>query len=289
VDDLVPRIQRAIDFVESHLFGDLPLGAIAQAAAFSPYHFHRLFTALTGETPQSYVRKRRVAEICSRLVETDQPIAELALDCGFESQATFTRAFTRFVGVSPARFRKAGIVANAHRYGPLDPAELIERQRRSPMEPRIVEKSSFTVVGIAGHFTPATNTQIPVLWERFAPRMDAIPRRHGRHTLGLCIDADPATVEEAGFTYVAAVEVDGVGDVPSEMIAITVPASRYAVFTHSGHISRIADTVRRIWGEWLPASRRRHVRAPDFEHYDERWDPVTGEGDIDIYVPIAAD
>jgi AraC family transcriptional regulator len=289
VNDTLERVRRAIDFVESRLFADLPLGEIARAAAFSPYHFHRLFTAFTGETPQSYVRKRRLAEICLRLVETDQPIVDLALDCGFESQATFTRAFTRFVGVSPAKFRRQGVVSAAHRYRPLDPTELIERWRRDPMEPRIVTRPAFHVIGMAGRFTPATNTQIPVLWERFAPRMHSIPRRRGTHTLGICIDAEPATVEEAGFTYVAAIEVESIDEVPSEMIALTIPASAYAVFTHTGHVSRIADTVRQIWGLWLPASSARHVRAPDFEYYDdERWSPVTGEGEVDIYVPIAA-
>jgi AraC family transcriptional regulator len=71
------------------------------------------------------------------------------------------------------------------------------------------------------------------------------------------------------------------------MIAITVPDRTYAVFTHTGHIARLPDTVKQVWGAWLPASRYRHVASPDFELYDERWDPTTGEGEIDIWVPIA--
>jgi AraC family transcriptional regulator len=59
------------------------------------------------------------------------------------------------------------------------------------------------------------------------------------------------------------------------------------VFIHTGHIARFPDTVKQVWGRWLPASRYRHVPAPDFEWYDERWDPETGEGEIDIYVPVA--
>jgi AraC family transcriptional regulator len=57
----------------------------------------------------------------------------------------------------------------------------------------------------------------------------------------------------------------------------------HRVFT----ISRLPDTVMQVWGTWLPASRYRHVASPDFELYDERWDPTTGEGEIDIWVPIA--
>jgi AraC-like DNA-binding protein len=132
MNDTLVRLQRAIDFVEAGLFDNLPLSAIAGAASCSPWHFHRLFTSLTGETPAGYVRKRRLADICRRLVETQEP-----------------------------------------------------------------------------------------------------------------------------------------------------------VFTHTGHIARFPDMVKQVWGRWLPASRYRHVPAPDFEWYDERWDPETGEGEIDIYVPVA--
>lgn len=226
--------------------------------------------------------------MCRRLVETRQPIVELALECGFESQATFTRAFTRHIGVSPGRYRKAGRLSPAHRYLPLDPAALVARQQRmDSMEPRIVRRPAFLVVGMAGRFTTATTSRIPELWERFAPRMADVPHRRGTHTLGVCVDADPGTIDDAGFTYVAGVEVERVGDLPDGMIALTLPANAYAVFTHAGHLSRLPDTVKQVWGRWLPALRYRHVTAPDFELYDERFDPVTGDGEMDIYVPVA--
>src|SRR5262249_7893269 len=107
--DTLERIGRGLAFIEAHLFERPTLGAIADRSATSPWHFHRVFVALTGETPAGYVWKRQLSEICRRLVETRQPLVEVALDCGFESQATFTRAFTRHVGVSPARYRRAGI------------------------------------------------------------------------------------------------------------------------------------------------------------------------------------
>jgi AraC family transcriptional regulator len=155
------------------------------------------------------------------------------------------------------------------------------------MEARIVRKPAFHVVGMAGVFTP-TSSKIPELWGRFAPRIHEVPHRRGLHTLGVCVDADPETIDEVGFTYLAGVEVDRIADVPDGMIAKAVPANLYAVLTHTGHLSRLPDTVKHIWGRWLPASRYRHVAAPDFELYDpERWDPGTGEGDVDLYVPIA--
>lgn len=245
---------------------------------------------MVGETPAAYVWKRRLREICRRLVETDQPIADLALDCGFESQATFTRAFTRHVGISPGRFRRTRpLFLPAYLYPPCDPAALVARQRRlDALEPRIERKPAFHAVGVAGRFTPATVSRIPELWARFVPRVAEVAGRRGLHTLGVCVDADPATLDEAGFTYLAAVEVEQLAGVPDGMVAVAVPANTYAVFTHAGHVSRLGDTVKQVWGRWLPGSRYRHVPAPDFELYDgRRWDPGTGEGEVDLWVPVA--
>jgi AraC-like DNA-binding protein len=86
VTDTLERVQRVVDFLEAHLFEDLPLATIADQGACSPWHFHRVFHSLTGETPAAYVWKRRLSEICRRLVETRQPLVDIALDCGFESE-----------------------------------------------------------------------------------------------------------------------------------------------------------------------------------------------------------
>jgi AraC family transcriptional regulator len=176
----------------------------------------------------------------------------------------------------------------AYLYPRLDLQALAERQRRmDTMEARIVRRPAFQVIGMAGRFTP-TSSRIPELWGRFAPRIHEVPCRRGTHTLGLCMDADPGAVAEACFTYVAGVEVERVADVPAEMASFTVPANTYAVLTHRGHLSRLPDMVRHVWGSWLPASGYRHVPAPDFEFYDpERFDPGTGDGEVDLYIPVA--
>src|SRR5262249_35832466 len=89
--DTMRRIDAGLAFIEAHLFTRRSLAAIAQASGVSPWPFHRVFVALTGETPASYTWKRHLAEICRRLVETREPLVDVALDTGFESQASFTR------------------------------------------------------------------------------------------------------------------------------------------------------------------------------------------------------
>lgn len=280
------RIQRAIDFVEARLFDDLPLASIAAEAGSSPWHFHRQFAALTGETPAGYVWKRRLSEICRRLLETREPLVEIALSCGFESQASFTRAFTRHVGTAPGRFRRTQAhQVPAYRYPPLHLQTLAERQKRMDvMDTRIVHGPALHVIGLAGRFEPVSS-RIPELWGRFVPRIAEIADRRGAHTLGICLDAGA----DASFTYLAAVEVASAhATAPDGMTVATIPANTYAVVTHRGHVSRLPDTVQHVFGRWLPASGYTHVAAPDFERYDDdRFDPVTGDGEIDLWIPIA--
>jgi len=152
------------------------------------------------------------------------------------------------------------------------------------MKPRIVEKSAFHVVGMQGRYTPTTNHGIPELWSRFAPRMDEVEQRIGKHSFGVCI---PIEGDELGsFDYVACVEVEPGGRVPEGMTALAVDGGTYAVFTHRGHISHFHETMKQVWGVWLPASKLRYAHHPDFEYYDDRFDGTTGEGEVDIYVPI---
>src|SRR5512141_1577228 len=101
------RLMQAVNFMEANLGQAMTLGEISGAAYMSSYHFLRLFHASIGETPGSYVRKRRLTEAAELLVRTDRRIIDIALDFRFESQAAFTRAFRRQFRVTPAALRKS--------------------------------------------------------------------------------------------------------------------------------------------------------------------------------------
>lgn len=282
MDETLARIERVLDFVEAHLFDELPLGLLAKRAGWSSWHFHRLFAAVVGHTPADYVRRRRFAEICRRLATRAEPLVEVALASGFESQASFTRAFTRRLGTPPGRFRREGHTAADHEFSRLDVAALAARLEGRFMQPHIIEKDAIHVVGLSGHFAPF-DPKIGALWSRFVPRIEEVPLRRGAHTIGVCIDDG----DGEGLTYAAAVEVERIGAVPEGMVALTLPARRYAVWTHHGSLATFPDTMKQIFGRWLAESKLPHASAPDFEWYDERFDPETGSGEIDVYVPLA--
>ena len=102
----VTRIEAVIDYIENHLDGKLELETVAEAVHYSKYHLHRLFTDTVGMTIHDYVQRRQLTEAAKLLVFSDQPIIEIALICGYESQQSFSLAFKAMYKSPPAEYRE---------------------------------------------------------------------------------------------------------------------------------------------------------------------------------------
>jgi AraC family transcriptional regulator len=92
--------------------------------------------------------------------------------------------------------------------------------------------------------------------------------------------------DDYGFVYMAAVEVLPSAAEHEGMTTVVAPAGRYAVFTFDDHISKFSEFVDAVWRDHFPASGLTRRSAPDFERYDERWDPETGTGPVDYFIPV---
>ena len=99
-------LRRVHLFVVAHLEGPLRLADLAERAQLSPYHFARAFKSSTGETPRAYVERLRVEKAQELIRDTETPLADIALACGFSSQSRLTTAFRRATGFTPARYRR---------------------------------------------------------------------------------------------------------------------------------------------------------------------------------------
>lgn len=108
-------VQKAVDFIESHLKEDISLYDISQYVNFSVPHFYRIFKAIAGETVKSYILKRKLSCAADELNGNNRNISEIAYEYGFESHNVFTRAFFRIYNMSPSKYRDAGIVCGFDR------------------------------------------------------------------------------------------------------------------------------------------------------------------------------
>jgi AraC family transcriptional regulator len=107
--EYVGRINRVIDYIRENLAGDLRLESLARVARFSPFHFHRVFKSIVGETLNDYIRRSRAQRAASQLIHNPTlSITQVAVGCGYSSPSAFAREFRRHFGVSASQFRSGG-------------------------------------------------------------------------------------------------------------------------------------------------------------------------------------
>jgi AraC family transcriptional regulator len=273
-------VAKALWFIESHFSDEISLDAIAAAAGVSRYHLSRAFTAVTGMPVIRYVRGRRLTEAAFRLANGAPDILAVALDAGYGSHEAFTRAFSEQFGHTPEAVRRSRA---------LDEIPLVAAKGNDPpmnaalKTPRMEDGRLLLIAGIARRYSPATIAAIPSQWQQFVPYIGNIAGQTSSVTYGVCMNAD----EKGTMEYLSGVEVSSFDGIPEDFATARIPARRYAVFAHEGHVSTIRATWEAIFRSGLPAIGSEMADAPDFERYDERFDGRTGRGLVEIWIPLA--
>lgn len=290
--NVIDRMNRAVRYIEEHLTDDITIFDAAKQAFLSPYHFLRIFQATTGQSLGEYIRKRKMTVAAQNLLSTEQRIIDLAFDLGFESQEAFTRAFKKHFGITPARFRKAQSLPILLERKPLSESTIHHLKGGITMEPKIVEKKAFKVVGMK-RTTSRKNNTVPQLWQEFLPRVQEIRNAISNQTLyGICLMnesvLEPEKVtEETEFEELVCMEVSDFGTIPQGMVTHELPTQKYAVFTHKGSLENLFDTYDYIYGTWVNKTEHELTLFYDFELYDQRFDMQNpAQSELDIYVPI---
>ncbi|MEK1904472.1 MAG: AraC family transcriptional regulator [Pseudomonas sp.] len=272
-------VGKALWLIETDFDSQLDLDAIAGVCGLSRFSLARVFVRATGWPVMRYVRARRLSRAAHLLVQGAADILDVALEVGYGSHEAFTRAFREHFGLTPEALRASGT---------LNGIELREAMRMQPTptfpltEPRFVDGEELLLAGLGERFRADKAAGITALWQRFVPYIGRIDGQQGWETFGLCCNPD----EDGSFEYLAAVQVSRTDELPPGFSHQRLPARRYAVFTHAGHISSIHETFAAIFQRWLPASDLQAADAPEFERYSADFDPMAGTGKVEVWVPL---
>jgi AraC family transcriptional regulator len=155
------------------------------------------------------------------------------------------------------------------------------RRGVTEMEPKVMDREGFTVIGMK-YRGKNENNEIPQLWQELGPRVEEIKNMVGAQVAyGICANTDMATGE---FDYIAGFEVSSAEALPEGMVSFEVPGGRYALFTTT--LPKIGETFHNAYQAWLPQAGYQPTGGPEFELYDERFDPQDPDSTFELYIPI---
>lgn len=270
---------KAVWYIETHFGSDLSLADVACAAGLSKFHLVRAFGTYTGLSVMRYVKARRLSEAAKSLAVGGSGILDVAIEAGYGSHEAFTRAFKDQFGVTPKTIRNARSFKNLDL---VEPLRMNERPMIIP-EPRFVNADAILIIGLKKRYDDTSSAQMPAQWQAFVPHIGHIDNQKGNVAFGVLCNGD----DDGNIDYVTGVEVSEYANVPLELDGLRIPSQNYAVFRHDGHVSEIRRSWKTIFGEWSAQTERKLVDAPQFERYGEGFDPQTGFGDIEIWIPVA--
>lgn len=307
------RINRVIDFIDAHLADPMDLSTLADVANFSPWHFHRVFQAMTGETLADRVRRRRLEAAAQRLLATPaQAALAVALDVGFGSAEVFTRAFRAHFGMTPSHWRRGGwrdwarqrhlelrkIHQEVRKENQAAALIFLEHPEHWPLG-RLNEEPSLTMnidirtlpprrLAYMRYTGPYGHPGINETWQRFmawgAQRGLTQPRRT---MYGISQDNPEITPPER-CRYDCCVEVDASFD-PEGIVGVQdLAGGRYACALFTGTGATIAQAWMTLYGQWMPSSGWQAGDGPALELYDKDFvmDETTGQFSCLLCVPI---
>jgi AraC family transcriptional regulator len=294
-------VRRAVERVVQSLDDALDLESLARSAALSPFHFHRIFRGMLGETPLELHRRLRMERAALRLLENEASVTTIALEAGYDTHEAFTRAFRVRYNCSPSEFRQDG-----------------QRERTTCERPRQIEIAALSGIhfhaefpnNIVVRFTGGDNVmnvtikhqpeyrtatlrhigpynQISQAFERLgeiAGRAGLLNQRP--IMLGIYYD-DPETTSEKELRSDAAVVISEDAQIPEGLTEQRLPAGRYATTTHVGPYEQLGDVWARFMGQWLPQSGQRIGNGSAYEiHVNNPTEVPKHQLQTELYIPL---
>lgn len=272
-------VQKALWYVESHSRDPISLEDIASVCKVSAYHLTRAFAATMGRSLMRYVRARRLSEAARQLAEGAPDILRLALDTGYGSHEAFTRAFREQFSLTPEQVRAQGKLNNI---SIVEAITMTSAPVSDLAPPRFETAKTRLLAGLVNHYECQASAGIPNQWQRFQPYRGNIPKQVGKVAYGAVYNFD----SESNFDYLSGVEVSDAKDLPMGLVTLKIPDQKYAVFAYGGHIAGIRGVCSTIWKDWVPTSGCEVVNAPTLERYGPEFNPETGMGGFEIWLPI---
>lgn len=289
-DQYYQQIKIIFDYIQKNIDEKITLEELSQVAGFSPFHFHRIFSAFTGETLSSFIRRIKLERSAFKLKYDNSNILDVAYETGYETPAAYTRAFKQFYGISPSEYKQE----NNRKYFIQNKPEYYNYLKELIMENflGIREIDDLRVISVRkiGKYQDSASTAWASLckfaYSNSIGKPDPIITNESKF-IGISYD-DPSITPEEKLRYDACITVNKDIKPEREVTLNTITGGKYAVFLHKGSYENLKDTYNAIFMEWLPSSNYELKDMPCFELYLNR-DPRRTKPEnlkTEIHVPV---
>jgi len=269
------RLRRVSNHIHEHLDEELDMDGLAEIACLSPYHWHRIYRAIYGETAAAIVKRLRLHRAAGDIVETDLGISEIAKRSGYPNVQSFNRIFKAVYGMPPARYRKEG----SH--------TLFESKQRKASIMFDISIRTLKPTEVVGVSHQGSYMGIGKAFEQLFGTLYARGQgQPGQRMIGIYLD-DPDVVAVDKLRSYACVETDAAQPAQAPLERRTLEGGDYAVLRHKGPYAEMHKAYTWLYGEWLPMSGRKLRDTVMFEEYlNNPRDVAPAELLTDINLPL---
>jgi AraC family transcriptional regulator len=271
MDGWIARMENALTVLASRLDAPPSLEELAAAANVSPFHFHRIWRAMTGETIARTIARLRIASAQQRLAEPDMSVTTVAMDTGFSTSQSFARAFRRVAGMSPTEFLSNGTERIT-----------VATAEGAPIRIELRERGELVALRKEGGAYRELNELFWRLWN-WAEGAGKLGDLQGIY--GIPLD-DPVSIDEGRLRYDACLAFADPGTPPATFGRITLPAGDYATRRHHGSYDGL-EAANQHAIDGVLASGREPADFPLFHHFLDDPEEVAPEAlRTDVLIPL---
>ena len=281
--DLLDKMNRALNYIEDNLREKIDISQAAKLAYCSNFNFQRMFSFMADVSLAEYIRRRRLSMAAMDLLSTDTKILDVAIEYGYSSTASFSRAFQSVHGVNPSEVRNPGVKIKEYSRISFE----ITIKGVEAMNYRIEEFGQIRLIGWKEYMSMINGEnfqRIPQFWQETyqSGKCEEMMKYNDNKNLG-CLGVC-ANAGENGFDYLIA--TCSSKEIPDGMAELIIQPSKYVIFECVGKMPESIQNVwKRIFIEWFPAANYELVDGPQIEWYSDG-DMASDSYKSEIWIPI---
>lgn len=279
-------ILSSVKMIEDNLRSNITVLDISKELGFSFYYYSRLFKAITGHSPKSYMLARKITESVTALIETNIRIIDLAFEFGFGSPEAYTRVFYKIVNKNPSDIRKKGAINKQLLLQPLTNQTLKKYEHALDKEPEMVSLGEIKLVGIPFFYDLSMKNDLTDPWSMLTRNIGFIPNIQKPEKF-YQLQFWFSDQESDNIYFFVAAAVDRIKSIPIQLTAKIIPAQTYFKFRHKGLANQVGYTYQYIYENWLPKTNYKLPGYFNFEYYGDAYlGPYNQNSISEVYIPI---